>query len=207
VGHETDVTIADFVADLRAPTPSAAAELVICTRDEVLERIDTIRGRAVQAQRYRLAMLERRLRQRGIERARAGIERRIGRGLQHIDEQQRRLLELMRGKIEVRARAFRALEARHRRLDIRPRLAADRRRMEQAQTAITQKMRTMLARRRATLDELTAHLTQLSPLRILERGYAIVYKDSAIVKEPEQAPAGSQIQVRLANGTLDATVE
>ncbi len=69
VGHETDVTIADFVADLRAPTPSAAAELVVPTREELLERIAALRAKAAQALRYRLAMLERRLRQQGIERA------------------------------------------------------------------------------------------------------------------------------------------
>src|SRR5262249_27219899 len=61
VGHATDVTIADFVADLRAPTPSAAAELVVPTRDEVLDRVETARGKLTQALRYRLAMLERRL--------------------------------------------------------------------------------------------------------------------------------------------------
>ena len=60
VGHETDVTIADFVADLRAPTPSAAAEMVVCTRDELFDRIAAGRAKAAQAVRYRLAMLERR---------------------------------------------------------------------------------------------------------------------------------------------------
>ena len=69
VGHETDVTIADFVADLRAPTPSAAAEMVVCTRDELFERIAAARAKSAQAVRYRIAMLERRLRQQGIDRA------------------------------------------------------------------------------------------------------------------------------------------
>src|SRR5580704_8646267 len=61
IGHETDITIADFVADLRAPTPSAAAEMIVCTRQELLDRVATTRARLIQLARYRLVMLARRL--------------------------------------------------------------------------------------------------------------------------------------------------
>src|SRR5450432_3732951 len=206
VGHETDVTIADYVADLRAPTPSAAAELVVCTREEVLERIAAARAKTTQAMRYRLAMLERRLRQQGIDRALSLLHRRVGRGLQRIDEQEYRLRERMRAAIDVRERARRTLETRLRRFDIQPRLANDRRRMEGAHAAALQLARTGLARRRNRFDQLAAKLSQLSPLRILERGYAIVSNRSGIVKDAEAAPAGSGIHVRLAKGGLDAEV-
>src|SRR3984885_453756 len=79
IGHETDFTIADFVADLRAPTPSAAAEMVVCTRQEVLDRIGGLEHKIAQMLRYRVAILERRLRQQGIERALAVLHRNIGR--------------------------------------------------------------------------------------------------------------------------------
>ena len=206
VGHETDVTIADFVADLRAPTPSAAAELAICTREELLDRIAAARTKGAQAVRYRLAMLERRLRQQGIDRALNLLNRRIGRGLQRVDEQEYRMRERIRWALESRERARRALETRLKRFDMRPRLAADRRRLETAHTTLLQTIRLRLAGRRSALDQLSAKLSQLSPLRILERGYAIVRTESGILKDSAAAPPASRIHVRLAKGGLDAEV-
>jgi exodeoxyribonuclease VII large subunit len=206
VGHETDVTIADFVADLRAPTPSAAAELVVCLREELLQRVAAARAQTTQSMRYRLAMLERRLRQQGIDRALGLLHRRVGRGLQRVDEQEYHMRERLHAAMDARERARRGLEARLRRFDIRPRLAADRRRLEAAEASAIQTIRVRLARRRSTLDQLAAKLSQLSPLRILERGYAIVSNQSGIVKSREAAPAGSGIHVRLAQGELDAKV-
>ena len=206
VGHETDVTIADFVADLRAPTPSAAAEMIVSTREEMIERIESIRTRAVQRLRYRIAMLARRLHQQGIDRAHGLLTRRIGRAQQRIDEQGYRLKELARTAIGSRARSLRALEARLARFEMRPRLAADRRRLEAAHTLAVQVMRTRLVHGRGGLERLAAQLTQLSPLKILERGYAIVSNERGIVKDAAEAPADSAIHVRLGRGELDAKV-
>jgi exodeoxyribonuclease VII large subunit len=206
VGHETDVTIADFAADLRAPTPSAAAELVVPTREDLLDRIGGLRGKTGQALRYRLAMLERRLRQQGIERATSVLHRRIGRGLQRIDELEYRIRERMRAAVGSRERVRRGLELRLRQFDMRPRLAADRRRLETAERAAIGVIEARLARRRGALDRIAAKLGELSPLRILERGYAIVSNETGILKDAANAPEGSQIRVRLARGALDAAV-
>jgi exodeoxyribonuclease VII large subunit len=207
VGHETDVTIADFVADLRAPTPSAAAEMIVCTREELLDRVGAVRAKGTQLMRYRLAMIERRLRQQGIDRALGLLQRRIGRGLQRIDEQDYRMRERVRSMLDSRNRVRRALEAKLQRFDLRPRLATGRRRMETGQSMAVQAIRLRIARRGSRLDQLAAHLSQLSPLRVLERGYAIVSNEAGIVKDSADAPPDSRIHVRLAKGGLDAVVK
>src|SRR5258708_4800479 len=132
IGHETDTTIADFVADLRAPTPSAAAELIVCTRQELFDRIAASRDKLAQAARYRLAVASRWLHQQGIDRAATVFHRAIGRRLQRIDESTRRLRDSMREQVEARHKACRSLESRLRHFDLRPKLARDRRRLESA---------------------------------------------------------------------------
>ncbi|MGA2154445.1 MAG: exodeoxyribonuclease VII large subunit [Bryobacteraceae bacterium] len=206
VGHETDVTIADFVADLRAPTPSAAAELVVPTRVSVHDRITAAEGKALQAVRYRLAMLDRRLRQQGVDRALGVLHRRVGRGLQRVDEQEYRLRERLRSMFDARERASRTLEARLRHFDVRPRLATGRRRLEAAQSLAVESIHRRLARRRSAFDQLHTQLHALGPLKVLERGYAIVSNESGIVKDSAAAPPASRIHIRLAKGELDAAV-
>ncbi len=207
VGHETDVTIADYVADLRAPTPSAAAELAVPQLEDLMERIAIARGKSGQGLRYRIAMLDRRLRQQGMDRALGVLHRRIGRNLQRVDEQEFRLRERVRGAMEARERLRRGLEARVRRFDMRPRLAADRRRLETSTAAAAERMRLLLTARRRRMERAAAKLSQLSPLLVLERGYAIVSHAGAVLTNAADAAAGSRIHVRLSRGELDARVE
>jgi exodeoxyribonuclease VII large subunit len=153
----------------------------------------------------------------------------VGRGLQGVDEQEYRLRERIRAMLDGHNRARRALDDRLRRFDVRPRLATAARRLEAADTRAAQNMRLRLdtlarrlesaapravpamrlslARRGSRLEQLSAHLSQLSPLRILERGYAIVSTPSGILKDAAAAPPGTPIHVRLAHGELDASVK
>ncbi len=185
VGHETDFTIADFAADLRAPTPSAAAELVVCTREQLVEQILGCRKALEQIMRYRLSMLARRLHSQGIDRATAIVQRKVGRGFQRLDE----------------------LSVRLRKMDLRLRFGENRRRLQaldhQAVTAMTLR----LTRARARLDPIAGELAQLSPLRVLDRGYAIVRDaEGHVIKDAEEVQPGSALHIRVANGTIDAEV-
>jgi exodeoxyribonuclease VII large subunit len=207
IGHETDFTIADFVADLRAPTPSAAAELVICTREQLLDQTAALEHKLAQLARYRLAMASRRLHQQGVERVSALLHRNVGRLQQRIDDLTYRMRERAGAGASMRRKRFESVAARLIRLDLRLRFAAARRRLETAQASLARLIHLRLARAHGRLDPVVAHLTQLSPLKILDRGYAIVANaEGRIVKEPAQAPPGSAIEVRLARGRIAAQV-
>jgi exodeoxyribonuclease VII large subunit len=204
VGHETDFTIADFVADMRAPTPSAAAEIVVCTRESLFERLNAADHKLLQSVRLKIALLARALHNVAIDRAR--LHRAIGRQMQRVDELDYRLRELWRGSLAVRRRALEGASAQLSQMDVRLQFAAARRRLEASDAALTQSIRLRLSRAGGRLSPLEAHLKQLSPLTILDRGYAIVEHGAKIVKAPEDAPVGSEVKVRLARGRLKAKV-
>ncbi len=204
VGHETDFTIADFVADLRAPTPSAAAELVICTRASMEERVDACEIKLRQAMRLSIALLARKLGALAVDRAR--LHRAIGKQMQRVDEMDYRLRERWRSLNGLRRLELDSLASRLARTDVRLKLAGQRRRMDACEASLGQAMERCLNRGRQALGPAEAHLKQLSPLKILDRGYAIVERDGKIVKSPADAPAESEVRVRLSEGELRAKV-
>ena len=207
IGHETDFTIADFVADLRAPTPSAAAELAIPPKEQLLGQIDAARNKIAQAMRYRLANLHRRLHQQGTDRAAMILRRRIGRAQQRLDDAGFRMRETWRALQENRRRRLQQLSTRVQQRDVRIQFGEMHRRLDRLSTRLDQAIHRKLKRARVRLDPATAHLTQLSPLKILERGYALVQNEAGhLVKSSENAPEGSKIRVRLAEGRLNARV-
>lgn len=207
VGHETDFSISDFVADLRAPTPSAAAELVVCTRDQLLEQLTGGANKLKQEIRYRLSRARRELQQQGIERTEAILRRKIGRSEQGVDEMVYRLRDSLRARLDSGRRASGVLESRLRRMDPRLRFATARRRLEQLEASGFQAIGRRLAGWRWRLEPLRAKLTQLSPLSVLERGYSIVEDAGGkLLRDAAEAPADSEIRVRLARGRLRARV-
>ena len=207
VGHETDFTIADFVADYRAPTPSAAAEIVICTSESVLDQIATSRDKALQAIRYRLVMSSRNLHQRGADRAARLIERQVAAKAQRLDDLDERLKNCQRQAREKPSRRFAALSARLQAADLRLRFSRTRHRNDLTHQKLLKLIDGMLLRAHRRQESLSLHLSQLSPLAVLGRGYAIVERPGGqIVRTAEDAAPGDRLNVRLHRGQLGVTV-
>ncbi len=208
IGHETDVTISDFVADLRAPTPSAAAEMIISSRRELLDRIDAQRNRAAQLIRYRLSTLARRLQDQAMGRATPLVQRLLSRRLQRVDDAQERLRDAMRRKLADESRRLQLLTDKVRWHDIRPRMARSRQRLNDAGFRLDTAIRRLLTLRRRRVDNLTASLAPLNPRAVLSRGYAIVLNNEGqVVKQAAQAPEGTAVRMLFERDSIKARVE
>jgi exodeoxyribonuclease VII large subunit len=208
VGHETDFSIADFVADLRAPTPSAAAELVIESKRLLEEQVATLRRRLARASRYQLQQLKLRLTELAQHGAFARMREAIRRREQRVDELVYRLGQAERKVIQSRMRRLDVVSTRLRHLDLRLRLNYFHKQLDTHTTAMNVAMQNGLLRRRARLAHLAAHLQALSPTNILERGYALVFDaDGNLVKDASSVRQGSEITAQLAKGKLTATVK
>ena len=208
VGHETDVTIIDFVADLRAPTPSAAAELVIRSRQEIEEQAESLHLRLARAVRYRLLMARQAL----IEAAQHGAFARMMDGInqrqQKLDDLTFRLEKTERRLIEQHRRRWERASAAVRHYDARRVLAGIRKDLASQTANLAAATRNALVFQKSRLHRLQLQLQALSPVSILERGYALVFDSSGkLVKSTAQVKMGDEISARLAQGTLTARVE
>lgn len=207
VGHETDFTIADFVADCRAPTPSVAAEIVICTKASLLEQIEGCRRRAIQSIQYRLVRCSRDLHQQGTTRAGTLIARAIAKRMQRVDELDYQMRAANRRMLEARSRQLAQLLQRLRGTDLRLRFARNRHREEQLNAQLRTAMQQKIDDRKRRLAMVEAHLRQLSPLNVLSRGYAIVEgPNGAVLRSSSEVTGGDRLRVRLHEGELDAVV-
>lgn len=208
VGHETDTTIADLVADRRAPTPSAAAEIAVPRKAELLERVRTAR-RALAQDLQRLARARRDtfdavLRRSVFQFPRRMIEdraqraddlaRRLSDGLRHLWARDRELFARAEGRLS----------------SLRPRAAIDeaRRALDQTVADLRRGYDDAVADRDRGLRTLTTKLDSLSPMNVLERGYTVVRRpDATPVTRAAQTAGGETLDVRFADGTARTTVE
>jgi len=186
VGHEVDFTICDFVADLRAPTPSAAAEIVIRSKAELMERVEQLQSRLVAIVKYRLNNLQKFLASKVGSRGFVVAEARIRRMVQRVDDLAFRMEQFGRARAFIRSRS-------HRVEMCEQRLAG----------AIQQRLRKChqaFARIAHTLDA-------LSPLAVLERGYAICFApEGRVVRSADAVEVNQTVKVKLHQGGLSARV-
>ena len=208
VGHETDFTISDFVADLRAPTPSAAAELVVARKDEMTARIGRFEQRLRAAARD--GMQRRRAAVQALE-ARPGLAgwptRVAVRGRQ-VGELTHRLAQAGRNAAARRERRLHELRLRLEALDLGRRLDGIRARLLAAREAAAAALRDAQRTREARLRVAAGRLETLSPLGVLARGYAVCWNAdrSAVVRDAAAVAAGDEVHVTLHSGALDCTV-
>lgn len=208
VGHEIDVTLADLAADLRAPTPSAAAELVVPDREDWLRRLvrDEARLRTailarLSQRRARLEWLEGRLVQ-------LHPAARLRQHVQRLDELAARLQQAERGRLDRARHRLAALTARFVAASPARRLTL----LGVRQTTLEARLATAMARRleqaRSRFALATRSLQSLSPLATLERGYAIVFDaQGSVVTDAAAVQPGGMIEARLARGRIKAKVE
>jgi len=207
VGHETDFTICDFVADLRAPTPSAAAELVLPLRADLLEQLQTLRQRLLAAQRRHLAdhkeQLET-LQSRFRDPRRFLMDYSIS-----LDDLQERL---RRGVMQVTAASKNRLKAIELGLQNRnpERIIREKRTLlGNLEKTINANWKHYLELRRERLGKNAALLETLSPLSVLQRGYSITRRlpDGEIVREASRLTLDDRVGIQLAQGRIEARVE
>jgi len=207
IGHETDFTIVDFVADLRAPTPSAAAELVIRSRQEIDAQAEDLNRRLERAVRYRLLMARQELTESAQHGAFARMMDGIHRRQQKLDEQRFRLEKAQRQHLERCHRRCENVSAAVRHYDARRRLAAIRQQLAAQVAKLAAVTQTRLLESRRALERETASLEALSPVAILNRGYALVFDANGhLLKDASRLKAEDELSARLARGRVRARV-
>jgi exodeoxyribonuclease VII large subunit len=208
VGHETDVTIADFVADLRAPTPSAAAELVVREKAQLVASLRNLESRLRRAALRRVERLAERLRDLARRRALSDPARALRDRQRRVDELTVRLARAVRrqaaGARERVTRAGRALRPEA----LRAGLRQSERRLGELRHGLVRGARGGLSRRRHAIESLAGRLDSLSPLGVLARGYAICTLETGrAARRAEEVAIGTAVRVRLAEGSLGCRVE
>jgi len=208
VGHETDITIADFVADLRAPTPSAAAEMVVARKDDFCAHIDRLAHRVNTLMQGRLHKVRARLGTIEAKSGYAGFAMRIAMRGRRADDLSHQLLRALRAQLARRERGYQTLRLALERFDVRRRFGTIRTQL----VAVEGRLRSSVDRQvhvaDARLRGAAARLESLSPLAVLARGYAVCWNEdrTAIIRDAAVVERGERVHVRLERGELECSV-
>jgi exodeoxyribonuclease VII large subunit len=208
IGHETDFTIADFVADLRAPTPSAAAELITEAQHRIAEHVLNLERRLERATRFQLLHAKQQMARVPMSRAESRVAALLYRREQQLDELGARLedagCEPLREK-QKHVAEMRAVILRH---DPRRLLGRARERVAAATTRMERAMERMHRDKCAATGAAAARLRALSPLAVLERGYALVSDGAGkLVRSTTQVAESDLLTTRVHDGAFTSRVE
>jgi exodeoxyribonuclease VII large subunit len=208
IGHETDFTIADFAADLRAPTPSAAAELITEAQHKIAEHLANQSHRLDRAVHFQLLQARQRLTRLPISRAESRISTLLHRQAQRLDDFSFRQDAALGGQLRQQQRQVAGLSAAVLRHDPRQAIAHAREHLQACRTRIDRSLERTLQRSAVRIGALNARLHSLSPLAVLDRGYALVLSaDGSLIRSTAQIAPGDQLTTRLADGSFTSRVE
>jgi exodeoxyribonuclease VII large subunit len=208
IGHETDFTIADFAADLRAPTPSAAAELVTEAQHKIAERLATQSHRLERAARLQLLQARQLFAQFPVSRVESRVSTLLYRLGQRLDDVTQRLDAAVNSQLRQRQSRISALAATVLHHNPRPNVAHAREHLADFRARLHRCIERRIESSGAALAALDGHLHSLSPLAVLDRGYALVLSaDGSLIRSTAQLSSGDHLTTRLAEGSFTSRVE
>jgi exodeoxyribonuclease VII large subunit len=209
IGHETDFTIADFVADLRAPTPSAAAEVITEAQHKIAEHIATQSHRLARAARFQLLQARECISSSAAaERTESRITTLLHRLAQRLDELSFRIEAALSTQLRRHQLRGAGLAAAVLRQDSRQSLGQTREDLLACRNRLHRSQERLLHASRATVGALDARLHSLSPLAVLDRGYALVLDaEGGLVRSTAQVATGDTVETRLSDGSFTSRVE
>jgi exodeoxyribonuclease VII large subunit len=209
VGHETDVTIADFVSDLRAPTPSAAAEMVVAGKEEFRARIDRLADRAVSAARRRVERLRGVVHRLSGRPGLAGWPGRLALRGRHVAEVTHQLGRAGRALVARKERRYHERRLALETYDLRRQIGLVRTRLTRVDAALRAATVRTHTRADGRFRGQAARLESLSPLAVLGRGYAVCWDEgrTRIIRDASTVGEGDGVRVTLHRGQLECRVE
>lgn len=206
VGHETDFTISDFVSDLRAPTPTGAAEFAVPSMVELKERLDQRVHRLVRAMRERKQNEQERLTRLQKSYAFRYPNQLVSQKEQELDLQVERLRKTMKRQVDYTREQLHRTHIQLMRRHPEQLLNESVKGLEELNAALHKEMKRVVQGKHRDFALAASKLNALSPLKIMERGYSLAYKDNQLVKSVKQVEPGDVIKVQMSDGKIDAHV-
>ncbi len=206
VGHETDTTIADLVADVRAATPTAAAELAVPELTKELQRLQEYQQRLYNQMQMMLKQQQERVNK--LEKSYVFRQpNRLYDGLMlKVDMLSQQLASQFQGQVKQKERSYRLLQERFQQLDVSYRVDKEQQNLAYLKQQLNQFAQLTYEKKAQDFQHIIASLNLLSPLNILERGYSYTLQEGRIIKDSQQLNKDEDVKIQLAKGSFIAKV-